>query len=139
MANEKTETSLDALTQFCQSYTVVAFRPLAYYDKHMDCIRVQMKDCSFVEDRTNRFFTVLRAHHSETQDMVGFTIKGIRYLFETLGLPKNGPVLLTQIIDAILQAYPDQTMTQVVGEIKIAFSGILGIPVDDLEVNAACA
>lgn len=84
------------------------FVPFAYYDKHLDCIRVQIKDCSFSENRMNRIFTILEANHSDVQEFVGFNIKGVRMLFESIGLPKQGILTLTEIIDEIVKTYPDQ-------------------------------
>ena len=39
------------------------FQPFAYFDKHMDCIRVKIRDCSVTEVRLSRMFTVLKPNH----------------------------------------------------------------------------
>ncbi len=82
-------------------------RPFAYFDKHLDCIRVQIKDCSFKEIRLNEVCTVLQANHSEGIEYVGFTLKGIKHLTKNLGLPENRPVFLASLIDEIVKQDPD--------------------------------
>ena len=79
-----------SLRDFIAESSSVEFRPFAYYDKHLDCIRVQTRDCSVVEQRLNRFFTILKPMHPEAHeqlpDYVGLNIKGVLHLFECLGL-----------------------------------------------------
>lgn len=118
--------------QFLKEYPIQAFRPLAYYDKHLDCIRVQIKDCSFTEERRNRFFTLWYANHAESNDCVGFSIKGINYLFISLKLPTSGPIHLAQILDAIAKHYPDQTINKIVRLIRKSFKDVLELPVEEL-------
>ena len=84
-----------------------ALRPFAYFDKHLDCIRVQIQDCSFKEIRLNERCTILQANHSPEIEYVGFTLKGIKYLTKNLGLPENEPVLLAGLIDAIVKQSPE--------------------------------
>jgi hypothetical protein len=83
------------------------FKPFAYYDKHLDCIRVRIRDCSVIEERLSRIFTVLKAAHTEYELPVGFTIKGVRHLLESLQLPAARVYKLTDIIDGIVRVYPD--------------------------------
>lgn len=91
------------------------FRPFAYYDKHLDCIRVQTLDCSFKEERKNRIVTVLSANHSEQNNFAGFNIKGVRYVFEQMGLPATGVYKLTDLVDKLVQFFPDAAIKQVQG------------------------
>lgn len=95
------------LSDFMRHNLKEEFHPFAYYDKHMDCIRVQVKDCSVTEDRLSSIFTVMKANHDDIDEYIGFSIKGVRYLFERVGLPKIGVIKLAQIIDAIVKKYPD--------------------------------
>ena len=83
------------------------FRPIAYYDKHLDCIRVQLKDCSFTEKRLNRYWTVLEENHGEANSLAGFNIKGIQHLAQKLGFSITGVMKLTDLIDQIVRHYPD--------------------------------
>lgn len=85
------------------------FHPIAYYDKHLDCIRVQLKDCSFTEKRLNRYWTVLEENHVATDSLAGFNIKGIQYLANELGFPTTGVMKLTDLIDKIVKHYPDSS------------------------------
>ena len=65
------------------------FVPVAYYDRHMDCIRVLTHDRSVTEHRIDRLFTVYECNHRGAFDpeYVGFSIKGVRALFDEIGLP----------------------------------------------------
>jgi hypothetical protein len=90
------------------------FQPCAYYDKSLDCIRVQIRDCSFTEIRINQLFTIYQANHTKNGiEYVGFTVKGIRYWFEELKLPlpKQGPFILAEIINTLVKAIPAPTQT----------------------------
>ncbi len=92
------------------------FKPFAYYDKHLDCIRVRIQDCSVVEERLSRIFTILKAAHpieSGGDQLVGFNIKGIRHLFEQVGLPHEGVFKLVDIISEIVKVYPDTFVKKV--------------------------
>lgn len=96
----------ESLSVLMQSSLEERFRPVAYFDKHLDCIRVQLKDCSFTEHRLNQYWTELRENHG-SNSFVGCNIKGIRYLFKKLGLQTSGVIKLTALIDGIVKMYPD--------------------------------
>lgn len=109
-----------------------AFRPFAYFDKHLDCIRVKILDCSVTEIRLSRIFTVLRPNHglhAKTGRNVGFTIKGIAHIFDELKLPMSGVRDLTEILDGIVKVYPDAAVKRVTEE----FSQVL--KEEKLQVN----
>lgn len=88
------------------------FRPCAFYDEQLDCIRVISRDCSVIEDRLNSRITVLvDAHHSqrhmpESLEYVGFTIKGAWHFCQERGLAP-GTIKMTTLLDALLKAYPE--------------------------------
>ena len=107
------EDLLKGLSQFVKDNVDGEFQPLAYYDKHLDCIRVQIKDCSFTEHRLSKIFTIWQENHVDTEEYIGFTIKGIGHLFKELGLPKSGVIKLSEIINAIVQEYPDEVVGMV--------------------------
>jgi hypothetical protein len=123
--------AIDDLKSLVQQGPDHAFRPFAYYDKHLDCIRVQLFDCSFTEKRLNRFLTVLHANHRDGEPNAGFNIKGVRSLFERMGLSATGVVKLTVLIDKLVQFYPDAAVEAV----KRQFRPVLGE--EDLEVSLA--
>lgn len=96
-----------------------AFRPFAYFDKHLDCIRVKIMDCSVTEVRLSRIFTVLRPNHglqAKTGKNIGFTIKGIAHIFNELKIPLSGIRDLAEILDGIVKLYPDTAVKRVTEE-----------------------
>jgi hypothetical protein len=101
-AKSKWDVELEALLN---SYKILPFEPLAYFDKHLDCIRVQIKDCSFTEERVNSFFTLWYMNHVETRECIGFTIKGVVYISEKMGLPKSLPISIADFLDTIVKYY----------------------------------
>jgi hypothetical protein len=109
----------------------VEFRPFAYYDKHLDCIRVQVMDCSFKEERKNKFITVLSANHLDESKLAGFNIKGVRYIFKQLGLSDAKVYKMTDLIDKLVQFYPDQASRN----LQSTFSKIL--MQSDLDIRLA--
>jgi hypothetical protein len=101
------------LSLFIKEFGAGEFKPFAYYDRHLDCIRVRIRDCSVIEQKLSKIFTVLRAAHADYEVSVGFTIKGIRHLFESIGLPSEGVFALAHIIDQIVRVYPDAFVRRV--------------------------
>jgi len=83
------------------------FRPCAYFDDSLDCIRVVARDCSVTETRINPIITVLEANYPKGRKCVGFTIKGAKYLCETYKLDRSAPIKLTALLDAILSVCQD--------------------------------
>lgn|GEM_PF-2288190 len=92
---------------------ISAFSPVAYYDKHMDCIRVLIKDRSVTEHRIDGMFTVFECNHRSPFDpeFVGFSIKGVRLLFAEMGLPLDGVYRLTDLIQQIVSYKPGSAMS----------------------------
>lgn len=120
----KLEREPPALPPELQQYAakhLVEFRPFAYYDKHLDCIRVQIRDCSVLEQRKNRIFTVLKANHDNSGSLVGFNIKGVRLLFKQLGLDLQACHKLADLMNSIVRLYPEES----VKEIADQFSAVL--------------
>lgn len=110
-------------------------RPFAYFDKHLDCIRVQIKDCSFKEIRLNKRCTISQANHSPGIEYVGFTLKGIQHLTKNLGLPDDQPVVLASLIDELVKRDP----TFYVDFIQVNFKRetLENIKVDDFSFDKA--
>jgi hypothetical protein len=95
------------------------FKPMAYYDKHLDAIRIQILDCSIWEDRLDPIMTVYhRNHHPRpdgVNDIVGFVIKGVRHLLNTLGnKDSSGPIVIAEFLDEIVREYPTKSTKLVV-------------------------
>jgi hypothetical protein len=93
---------------------IATFSPVAFYDKHMDCIRVLTHDRSVTEHRINELFTVYECNHRGPFDpeYVGFSIKGIRHLFSEIGLPLDGVYRLADIINRIVSHTPGSAMSE---------------------------
>jgi hypothetical protein len=99
---------------------MATFVPVAYYDKHMDCIRVLVSNRSVTEHRIDEFFTVFECNHRGTFDSeyVGFSIKGVRHLFSRIGAPLEGVYRLTDLIQRIVSHRPGSAMSEL---LKIIF------------------
>lgn len=89
------------------------FEPFAYYDKHLDCIRVQIVDCSFKEVRKNKLITILSSNHTDRSQLVGFNIKGVRHIFESMGMDLGGVHSLVEVIDNMVKYFPDSAVKHV--------------------------
>jgi hypothetical protein len=107
------------------------FKPFAYYDKHLDCIRVQLRDCSVREERKNKIFTVLRSNHDNAGAFVGCNIKGVRHVFDKIGMEMKGVVTLTILLDAIAKYFPEASVATTVANIS------RGLETSELEVSFA--
>src|SRR5437016_4495507 len=82
------------------------FVPLAYYDKYMDCIRIELRDCSLCEERLDELLTVLYDNHPQPgqNGVAGLMIKGIKHLFKEIGLPLEGVLQVTEVIDRAVKS-----------------------------------
>jgi hypothetical protein len=86
-----------------------SFRPGAFFDERLDCIRVIAKDCSFLETRINENLTVLEDNYAKDSDptpYVGFTIKGARHFCSENGFSLNAPIQISALLDAVLKSFP---------------------------------
>jgi hypothetical protein len=74
---EKAAVSQDNAINLPDGVEIAEFRPIAYFDKNMDCIRVLTHDCSVTEHRISEFFTVFEQNYPTNfgPKYVGFTIK----------------------------------------------------------------
>ena len=84
------------------------FRPCAFFDEPLDCIRVIVRDCSVTEWRVSRELTVLEDNYADPATgrelYVGFTIKGARHFCQQHGVDLSVPVRLSELLDKILAA-----------------------------------
>jgi len=82
------------------------FRPGAYFDEDLDCIRVRVRDCSVTEWRVSPQLTVLEDNYADEASgrelYVGFTIKGARHFCREHGIDLSVPVKLSKLLDRIL-------------------------------------
>lgn len=86
----------------------VDFKPVAYYDKHMDCIRIELRDCSIKEVRVSQQLTLLHDNHPSPHQspLAGIMIKGVKHLFAQWDIPLEGVYFVTTIFDRLLQDLP---------------------------------
>jgi hypothetical protein len=67
-------------------------------------------DCSVLETRVNEVLTVLADNYyaeSGRRKYVGFTLKGARHFCEQHGFDLVTPIKVSQLLDAIIAAFPD--------------------------------
>src|SRR4051812_24981762 len=78
------------------------FRPFAYYDDSLDCIRLIVRNCSVTETRVNRLFTVLEATYPQRvgRSVIGFTIKGAKHFCHMNNLSLKTPIRVSSLLDA---------------------------------------
>jgi len=95
------------------------FRPCAFFDSRLDCIRVFTRDCSSTEERINDRLTVLVDNYPapDANKFVGFTIKGVRHFCQEYGLGLKTSVRVTALLDALIASYPDAILEVVVNHI----------------------
>jgi hypothetical protein len=86
------------------------FRPCAFFDDRLDCIRVIARDCSVYETRVNDRLTVLIDNYpdqSGRKKYVGFTIKGARHFCREYNLGATTSISMTALFDALLASSPE--------------------------------
>ncbi|HLQ25695.1 MAG TPA: hypothetical protein VK138_07375 [Acidiferrobacterales bacterium] len=99
--------ALEDASAFIKSHVVSSFKPVAYYDERLDCVRVITRDCSVTEFRINEYLTIAEDTHSAnlSDRYVGFTVKGIRHFMRALNKePKS--LELTVLLDQVLAELP---------------------------------
>ena len=79
------------------------FKPVAYYDKMLDVIRVITADCSVTEVRITPTLTLLERNHIENGQAryVGFCIEAVSAFCEDMGLPAREPVKISKILEVL--------------------------------------
>lgn len=102
------------------SYPPAPFVSMAYHDKHLDCIRVEIRDCSMTEHRCDEVFTVLEDNYPDDDQSkyVGFSIKGVAHVFDSLDIPLEGIHLVVEILDQLVKAYPHELVNAAMVELR---------------------
>jgi hypothetical protein len=129
-----TSDTLNKLVSDAFSGRQAAFRPCAFYDDRLDCIRVVARDCTVLEERVNERLTVLIDLHPQPglKKYVGFTVKGAQHFCEEHRLNLATSVKVTQIADALLQSFPDPAVMMFVD--LIAKSLVEDDKIEEVEV-----
>jgi len=105
----KTQEELAEQVRAAFSGKLGKFRPCAFFDDRLDCIRVITRDCSILETRINECITVLEDNYPESGEKryVGFTIKGARHFCREHNFNLATPIEMSALLDAILASFPD--------------------------------
>lgn len=109
----KTMKTLDEIKELVEasfSETRAVFRPCAFFDEPLDCIRVIARDCSVLEERINDRVTVLLDNYYPApgrRQFVGFTIKGARHFCHEHGWDASRSIKMTALLDALLASFPE--------------------------------
>lgn len=113
-----------------------AFSPVAYYDKFMDTIRIELRDCSSYEVRLDDTLTIMMANYPESPDeeFSGLVIKGIGHLFEQLGIAPSGVLKVVDLFNRMIEA--GFIKEESVSPVKQT-AGMIGMQVDFEDAIAA--
>src|SRR5438477_5795605 len=106
----KTHEELKQLVKASFSGAEAAFRPCAFFDERLDCIRVIARNCSVLEERINERVTVLiDSYYPELgrRQYVGFTIKGAKHFCREQGWDSSRSIKMTALLDALLATFPE--------------------------------
>ncbi len=102
--------TLETLVNNTFSGDPVRFRPCAFFDERLDCIRVIARDCSVVEERVNDRVTVLIDSYFPQpgrKRYVGFTIKGATHFCKQHGWDTVRSIGMAEFLDALLASSPE--------------------------------
>lgn len=84
------------------------FRPYAYFDEQLDCIRIGWRDTSVTESRLSPALTVMLANYDANgepateAEIVGVVIKGVAHACATARVGADIPHQIATKIDALL-------------------------------------
>jgi hypothetical protein len=108
---ERQEELTELLTRTFVGHTGT-FRPCAFFDDRLDCIRVITKDCSVIEERMNDRVTILLDLYSTPgqRKCVGFTLKGAYHLCQQHNWDATRPIQIGQLLNAIITSVPERSV-----------------------------
>lgn len=114
------------------------FRPCAFFDERLDCIRVMTRDCSVLEERISPRVTVLMDNYADEDSAdryVGFSIKGARHFCIQHSLPLGTPIRIGKVLDALMESSPEVAVRLFVAH--IARPLIEAEEIEEIEVPVA--
>lgn len=113
------------------------FRPCAFFDAPLDCIRVFTRDCSVTEERVNDWLTVFVDNYPRpaVSKFVGFSIKGVKHFCQEYGLRPVGPIRISALLDALITSSPDDMVELIIN--KFARPLLEEEQLDEVELTAA--
>jgi hypothetical protein len=104
----KTPEQIESLVRDAFAGRSGEFRPCAFFDDSLDCIRILTRDCSITETRVNNLITVLEATYPRGgRKCVGFTLKGARHFCKEHNLNPATAIPISNILDGIMASCPD--------------------------------
>lgn len=92
------------------------FRPVAYHDANMDCIRIQFRDCSTLERRVDEVITLVFSNEDNT--LVGLVVKGLGHLLDELGFDKQAVVEIASFLDSLIKSDPEREGRNEIEKVK---------------------
>jgi hypothetical protein len=133
----KTLEEIQGLTRTAFAGEHGLFRPCAFFDKRLDCIRVIARDCSVLEERINDRLTVLLDNYPGPgrPKYVGFTIKGAKHFCREYGWDLGEPIKMTAVLDAVVAKYPDMVVDLFINHVARQ----LVHEIDEVEMTAPVA
>jgi hypothetical protein len=109
----KQQDEITGLVRATLSESSGEFRPCAFFDERLDCIRIITKDCSVLEERISDRVTILQNNYDlqpGRKECVGFTLKGARHLCHQNGLDMAMPLTMSKLLDAMLASFPEKVV-----------------------------
>lgn len=104
------------------------FTSYADFDVEMDCIRIQLRDCSTTEDRISEHVTLVYDNYPKINQpqLVGINIKGLH----ELGLSLSGVYMVADLLDKIVSRLPAEEAREV-----RRYVGDLQPKIDEMQVD----
>lgn len=117
------------------------FYPLAYYDKDLDTICVEIRNCSKLERLIDDHLTVFLDNHPNTGQSrtVGFILRGVSVLLKEWGLLTDGVVFVVQILDQLVERYSQEIADELETVFEISRNIELQIDLNESDVVSAAA
>ena len=111
----------EELDRFTWGRSWPKFRPSASFDKHLDAIRVVIRNCSTNEIRVSAALTLLEDNFpaSAEHEFMGFTIKGLKFFSKWYWFLFWLPSAVTLLLKVAVHLFPQTTV-----DIAVWWSGI---------------
>ncbi|MGB8472519.1 MAG: hypothetical protein WCE61_00385 [Candidatus Acidiferrum sp.] len=115
----KTNEQISALVNAAFADRHAAFRPCAFFDDRLDCIRIVTRDCSVTEMRVSDLITILEMSHPPhgKNKCVGFTVKGARHFCNQHGFNLSAPLKMSALLDALMKSAPSLVVQTIIERI----------------------
>lgn len=90
------------------------FRPFAEYDQDMDCIRVQVRDCSITERRLGDLVTIYYETfpRGDRPRCIGLALKGVNAALKKAHIPHRAVYTVEMLADAWAKLLPVEQLDE---------------------------